>query len=204
MKCKFKLCVPFHRKKHATVSIPHIETITHSSRTSHHAHNTNTCNAQDNESNSADSLTIGKEMRREILSLLGDSMTSLAPHGSDEDLYIYVSASMNSLNNNCQQQQQLDGGSSDDTGGRFKDGKIKQDCHENEDRSSGDRPQDSTHGIHEKRCEIQNDKHGVQDGTEVINIDRDQIQDGEQEILNATRKVSQSVPAAKKDGEIQN
>lgn len=159
MKCKLKLCVPFHRKKHATVSIPHIDTITHTSSTT----NTNICHAPSNarskeDNDSADSLSIGQEMRKEILSLLEDSMTSLAPHGSDEDLYIYVSASMNSLNNDCQQQQheqhkQQDGDSSSGAIGRFQDGRIK----------------DGRHEIQDDRHEIKDDKYKIQEGGKIAN-----------------------------------
>ena len=102
MKCGLTSCVPFYRKKQA-VSIPHRETITHLSST----HHTDSPSRGSN-----NSLGIGQEMRRDIMSLLEDSMASLAPQGSDEDLYIYISTSMNSLNNNsnCHHRKQQDGG----------------------------------------------------------------------------------------------
>lgn len=167
MKCKLKLCVPFHRKKHTTVSIPHIDTITHTSSTA----NTNICHTPSNarskkeDNDSAESLSIGQEMRKEILSLLEDSMTSLAPHGSDEDLYIYVSASMNSLNNDCQQQQQeqhkqQDGDSTSGASGRFQDGIIKDGSHE---------IQDGRHEIQDDRHEIKDDKYKIQEGGKIAN-----------------------------------
>uniref|UniRef100_A0A069DMD4 Putative cnidarian restricted protein n=1 Tax=Clytia hemisphaerica TaxID=252671 RepID=A0A069DMD4_9CNID len=80
MKIRLTSCVPFHRKK-ATLSSTHQETLKSATSTS------------------SNTLDIAVNMRNEILSLLANSMTSLS-NASHEELYIYISPSMNSSETN--------------------------------------------------------------------------------------------------------
>ena len=111
MKCGLTLCIPFHRKKQA-ISLSHLATISCSQNTTPTTSidlptntptattktTTTTTTTTEEHCNDSSSPFDNKEIQREIVVLLESSMSSLAPHGSDEDLYIYVSASMNNIN----------------------------------------------------------------------------------------------------------
>ena len=76
MKIRLTSCVPFQRKRSA-LSSTHQETLRSATSTS------------------SNTLNIAVDMRNEILSLLANSMASLS-NASHEELYIYISPSMNS------------------------------------------------------------------------------------------------------------
>jgi len=77
MKCILQSCIPRIRKRqNEAVSIPHNVTITQASSTTSELRN-------------------AAEVKHEIWSLLQDSMASLG-NTSNEELYIYISHSMNS------------------------------------------------------------------------------------------------------------